>query len=225
MQTIFAIHKPKGPTSFDMVAKVRRATGIRKVGHAGTLDPLASGVLVVGVTREGTKKMHGLVKNDKEYIATIKLGQTSTTDDEEGEKTDSLKTNNQPTQEDLENALKHFEGEIKQVPPIYSAIKIKGKPAYKYAREGKDIKLEPRDALIKEIEVQEYEWPMATIRFVTGSGVYIRSLARDIGEALNTGGYLADLQRTRVGEFSLDQALTIEEFSKVWENNNKNITS
>jgi tRNA pseudouridine55 synthase len=224
MQTIYPINKPKGPTSHDMIDKIRRVTGIRKVGHAGTLDPLASGVLVVGVTREGTKKMHVLVKNEKEYIASIKLGVTSNTDDEEGKKTITLKPDqDEPNEDKVKEALQKFLGHIKQIPPIYSAIKVKGKAAYKYAREGKELKLEPRDAEIKEIELLEYTWPIVRVRFVTGSGVYIRSLARDIGQELTTGGYLTDLLRTRVGEFSLDQALTIEEFAKVWETESSTI--
>ncbi len=213
MQTIFPIIKPKGPTSHDLIYKVRKISGIKKVGHAGTLDPLASGVLVVGITREGTKQMHELVKNEKEYIAEITFGQTSTTDDEEGEKTQTMQSNQKPPElSDIESVLPKFTGMIKQIPPIYSAIKIKGKPAYKYAREGKELELQARDAEIKEIEILDYAWPILKIRFVTGSGVYIRSLARDIGEALGTGGYLSNLQRTRVGDFSLEQAMTLEQF-------------
>ena len=124
MEPIIAIHKPKGPSSHDIVDQVRKITGIRKVGHAGTLDPLASGVLVVGITRQGTKQMHDLVKKDKEYIATIKLGQTSTTDDEEGEKTDSL-NQTPPDEKSINSAIHQFIGTIMQTPPIYSAVKVK----------------------------------------------------------------------------------------------------
>jgi len=213
MQTIFPLIKPKGPTSHDIIYQVRKMTGIKKVGHAGTLDPLASGVLVVGVTRTGTKQMHELVKKEKEYIAQITFGQTSTTDDAEGEKTQVYQTNQtKPDVPDLKKVLSQFTGMIKQVPPIYSAIKVKGKPAYKYAREGKEVELPAREAEIKEIEILDYAWPIAKIRFVTGSGVYIRSLARDIGKALGVGAYLSDLQRTRVGEYSLDQAMSLEQF-------------
>lgn len=220
MQTIVSIRKPKGPTSHDIIYQIRKITGIKKVGHAGTLDPLASGVLVIGITREGTKQMHELVQKEKEYIATIKLGQTSTTDDEEGEKTQVFQSGQaQPDIAEVQEVLRQFKGMIKQVPPLYSAIKIKGKAAYKYAREGKEITLEARDAEIKEIELLDYSWPILQVRFVTGSGVYIRSLARDIGAELKTGGYLADLQRTRVGDFSIDNALTLDAFEKAWKNN------
>lgn len=215
MQTIFALQKPKGPTSHDIVDEVRRITGIKKVGHAGTLDPLASGVLVVGITREGTKAMHELVKREKEYIATIQLGQTSTTDDEEGEK---ILTENPsiPTEADIHALLPQFTGTIQQIPPLYSAVKIKGKSAYKYAREGQVLELESREVEVKEIEILSYHWPVLSIRFVTGSGVYIRSLARDIGAKLGVGGYLSDLVRTRVGEFGIDAALTLEAFQAKW---------
>ena len=218
MQIIYPIHKPKGPTSHDIVQQLRKITGIKKIGHAGTLDPLASGVLVIGITREGTKKMNDLVKSDKEYIATIKFGSTSTTDDEEGEKTNVYKSDQtKPRLVDIENILPDFTGQIKQIPPIYSAIKIKGKSAYKYARGGEEIKLEPRTVEIKEIEILDYSWPILKLRVATGSGVYIRSLARDIGEKLGVGGYLSELVRTKVGNFTLDQSLTLEEFEIIWE--------
>lgn len=218
MNTVVSIIKPKGPTSHDMIYRLRKITGIKKIGHAGTLDPLASGVLVVGITRQGTKQMHELVKNEKEYIAKIKLGQTSTTDDEEGEKQTVITSDQRlPDEKEINSVLESFKGHIKQVPPKYSAIKVQGKAAYKYAREGKDIELKERDAEIKEIEVLEYKWPMLTVRFVTGSGVYIRSLARDIGASLATGGYLADLERTRVGTFTKNEAYTLEDFEQEWQ--------
>lgn len=218
-QTIFNLHKPKGPTSFNIVAQVRKITGVKKVGHAGTLDPLASGVLVIGVTREGTKQMHTLVKEGKEYIATIKLGQTSTTDDEEGEKTivASSEEIKNVTKENVESILPKFTGDIEQIPPLYSAIKVKGKSAYKYAREGKELELAPRQVKINEIEILTYEPPVLKLRVATGSGVYIRSLARDIGEELKIGAYLADLVRTRVGDFVLEDSMTIEAFAEYWE--------
>lgn len=219
MQTIFPIIKPKGPTSHDIVDQVRKITGVRKVGHAGTLDPLASGVLVIGITREGTKQMSELVKTGKEYLAKVKLGQTSSTDDEEGEKTETFQTSQtKPDLPDIKDVLPQFIGNIKQVPPIYSAVKIKGKSAYKYARKGEELKLEPREVEIKEIEIISYEWPNVHLRIVTGSGVYIRSLARDIGESLGTGAYLAGLERIRVGQYTKDDALTLEEFDDLWNN-------
>lgn len=209
-EKIFAVYKPKGPTSHDIIDFIRRLTRIKKVGHAGTLDPLAKGVLVIAVTREGTKQLTDLIKNEKEYIADIKLGETSNTDDDEGEKT-ATEGAEPVSREDIEEVLPQFQGDIMQTPPIYSALKIKGQNAYKLARKGKKIEMEARPVVIKEIEILEYEWPMLKIRTVTGSGVYIRSLARDIGQALGVGGYLAGLERTRVGAFTKEDALTLDD--------------
>ena len=208
---MFTIYKPKGPTSHDIVDQVRRVTGIRKVGHAGTLDPLAEGVLVVAVGRGATKQIDSIVKTEKEYIAKIKFGETSTTDDEEGEKTKVATDEVEITKEQIEEGLKQFIGEIKQMPPIYSAIKVKGQTAYKMARKGKEIKLEPREVLIKEIEILDYSWPYLELRIVCGPGTYIRSLARDIGEELTVGAYLAELKRTRVGDYKIEEAIKPEE--------------
>ena len=207
IDNMFTIYKPKGPTSHDIVDQVRRVTGIRKVGHAGTLDPLAEGVLVVAVGRGATKQIDSIVKTEKEYIAKVKFGETSSTDDEEGEKTEVVKEEVQITKEQIEEVLAQFIGEIKQVPPIYSAIKVKGQTAYKMARKGKEIKLEPRDVLIKKIEILGYEWPYLDLNVTCGPGVYIRSLAKDIGVALKVGGYLAELKRTRVGDYKIEDAI------------------
>jgi len=215
MQTIFPIYKPKGPTSHDIVYTLRKITGIKKIGHAGTLDPLAEGVLVVGITREGTKQMTQLVKKEKEYIAKIKLGEFSETDDAEGKKIPGEKKE-APNLEEIKEVIKHFIGTIKQVPPQYSAVKVKGQKAYKAARKGKSLELQPREVVVKDIELLDYSWPMLDLRIETGSGVYIRSIARDLGKALGTGAYLAELKRTRVGQFTEDQALSLEEFTEVW---------
>src|SRR3989338_1427519 len=210
MKNIFPVYKPKGPTSNDIVVKIKKITGIKKVGHAGTLDPLSSGVLVIGVGREATKKLDSIVEKEKEYIAKIKLGETSSTDDEEGEK--SIKQKINKTKKQIERVTSQFVGSIKQVPPKFSAIKVSGQEAYKLARQGKALKLGPRDVEIKEIEIINYQWPYLALRVVTGPGVYIRSLARDIGEKLKTGGYLVDLERTRVGDFTKEKSMTIDEF-------------
>ncbi|MCL5795336.1 MAG: tRNA pseudouridine(55) synthase TruB [Patescibacteria group bacterium] len=212
LTNIVAIYKPKGPTSHDIIDQLRKITGIRRIGHAGTLDPLASGVLVVGISREGTKQLAHLVTNDKEYLAEIKLGENSQTDDAEGEKTKISKI--KPKLAEINKVIKQFIGEIEQVPPIYSAIKIKGKSAYKYARVKQKITLEPRKVRIDSIEIKSYDYPILKLLITTGSGVYIRSLARDIGEKLKVGGYLYSLERTRVGEFNKKDSLTIEEFKK-----------
>ena len=210
------IYKPKGPTSNDVVQEIKRATGGEKVGHAGTLDPLAEGVLVIGIGREGTKNLGVEVKKEKEYLAKIKLGETSTTDDEEGEKT--FVSDEKPDISHIKEAVNKFIGKIRQIPPIYSAIKVSGKEAYKFARQGEKPVLLERDAEIKEIEILGYEWPHLELRVVTGPGVYIRALARDIGKELEIGGYLAGLKRTRVGDFTADKALSLEEFKKRYNN-------
>jgi tRNA pseudouridine55 synthase len=205
---IFAVWKPKGPTSHDIVDKVRKISGERRVGHAGTLDPLAEGILVLGVGREATKKLQSIVKSEKEYVAEVKLGEESSTDDEEGEKT-AVKSAARPSEEAVRNALKNFVGEIEQTPPVYSAVKVRGKPAHRRVRRGEKVELEPRKVEIKSIELLEYKWPRLKIRAVTGPGVYIRALARDIGRHLGTGAYLSALERTRVGEFTKEKCKNI----------------
>jgi len=202
---LMAIYKPAGPTSHDIVDMVRRATGVRKVGHAGTLDPLARGVLVVAIGRQATKQISEIVAKEKEYIAKVKLGVTSTTDDEEGEK--EVREVSEVSRVVIEKVVEKFIGEIEQLPPIYSAVKIAGQEAYKRARRGEEVKMKLRQVEIKEIEILDYKWPYLELRVVTGPGVYIRSLARDIGEKLDMGGYLADLERTRVGDYTKEKAI------------------
>ena len=208
LKGIVAINKPKGPTSHDIIDQLRRLTGEKRIGHAGTLDPLASGVLVVAIGREFTKQIDSLMKTEKEYVALVKLGETSTTDDEEGAKVKSPKLKVQ-SQNDIADTLKKFEGEIDQIPPVYSAIKLKGKKAYELARAGKAVEMKPRSVWIKSIELLKYEWPFLAIRVTCGPGVYIRSLARDIGEKLGVGGYMAELERTRVGDFKIENAIKL----------------
>jgi tRNA pseudouridine55 synthase len=212
MNSIFAIWKPKGFTSHEIVDLVRRATGEKRVGHAGTLDPLAEGVLIIA-TGQSTKLLSSIVNKEKEYIATIKLGEWSTTDDAEGEKTpvDGLQ---QPSLETIAHILSNFVGEIDQVPPAYSAIKVAGQRAYRIARSGRTPKLKPRRVIIKELQLISYEWPFLSIKAVTGPGVYIRSLARDIGQALGTGGYLAVLERVRIGNFRKKDCIPLDSLVK-----------
>jgi tRNA pseudouridine55 synthase len=212
---IIGIIKPKRMSSHDVINIVRRKSGIKRVGHAGTLDPLASGVLVVAIGRENTKKLTGLLKKDKEYVATINLGMDSTTDDEEGEKTE-YKVKQIPSKDQIENVIKNFIGEIKQTPPLYSAVKVNGKPAYYYARKGKELRLEERTVFVYGIEILNYEYPVLLIKVSCGSGVYIRSLARSIGEKLGTGAYLADLMRTRVGDFYIEKAYEIDDLDELF---------
>lgn len=198
---IIAIDKPRGVTSHDVVNIIRKKTSIKRVGHGGTLDPLATGVLVIGIGRSATKTLDEYTLGEKEYVAEIKLGTTSTTDDEEGEKTPI--SDKIPTKSQIEEVLPFFVGKIKQTPPIYSAIKIKGKPAYKYARDKKELKMEPREVEINDIGLVTYKYPLLIIKVACKKGVYIRSLARDIGEKLGTGAYMSDLRRTKVGKFTL----------------------
>jgi len=213
---IIAIYKPVGPTSHDMIDKVRRVTREKKVGHAGTLDPLASGVLVVAIGRQSTKKLSQEVKKEKEYVASVLLGVSSSTDDEEGEKTE-YSVKKPPDRGDIERCVGRFEGIVSQQPPVYSALKIKGRPAHQRVRAGEKIELEPRSVEIKEIEILRYSWPWLELRVVTGPGVYIRSLARDIGACLKTGGYLQKLERIRVGEYTKEETFTLEELAKKYD--------
>lgn len=205
---IVAVWKPRGMTSHDAVDIVRRLSGERHVGHAGTLDPLASGVLVMGIGREATRLLSGHVAGEKEYMAQIRFGAESSTGDEEGEKT-PMPPAAIPSRKAVEDAARKFLGRIMQVPPIWSALKVRGKPAYAYARAGKDVTLAAREVDVKEVEVLRYAWPDVSLRVVTGPGVYVRALARDIGRALGTGGYLAGLERTRVGEYGKDRCVSI----------------
>ena len=200
---IVAILKPKGPTSFNIISQVKKATGIKKVGHAGTLDPLASGVLVIGIGRDSTRKLFQELEKEKEYEVLIKLGETSETDDEEGEKT-VWEVNRIPDVSEVKKSLEKFIGEIWQMPPIYSSVKRGGVRAYEDARKGRKVVLGKRQVLIKEIEILEYAFPLLRLRVLTGPGVYIRSLARELGEELKVGGYVKELIRTRVGEYRIE---------------------
>lgn len=210
---ILGVYKPAGMTSFQVIRIIRKATNTKRVGHAGTLDPQARGVLVIGVGREATKQLSTIVKGEKEYLAKIRFGAKSTTYDREGE-ISKVKFEKIPTLTEVEQALTHFKRKISQTPPLFSALKVKGTPAYKLARQGKKFALKPRKVFIKEVETVNYKWPYLTLKVTTGPGVYIRSLANDLGEKLGTGGYLAELERTRVGDFTKGQALPLEHFTK-----------
>lgn len=212
MDNIVGIIKPKGITSHDVIDRIRRITGIKKVGHAGTLDPLATGVLVVAIGREGTKKINTYVKKEKEYVAEISLDALSSTGDEEGEKTSV--EGKEPTCEAIQTVVNSCVGIIDLVPPVYSAIKVNGVRAYKHARKNTHITLEARPSLIKNIEVISYAWPHLSIRVVTGPGVYIRSLAEYIGKQLGVGGYLTNLERTRVGDYTIENSESLKTFSQ-----------
>lgn len=210
MEGIFAVNKPVGITSHDVIYQLRRKTGIKRIGHGGTLDPLASGVLVVAIGRENTKQLDMVVKSEKEYVTEVLLGQISTTDDSEGEKT-VINEKLKPNLNEIKDVVKGFIGVIKQTPPIYSAIKVGGKVAYKQARKGEALELAPREVEVKDIEILEYKYPILKLKITCGKGVYIRSIARDLGEKLQTGGYMKSLVRTRVGKFTIEKAVKLED--------------
>ena len=216
MQGILLIDKPRGWTSFDVVNYVRKMVAVAegkkpknvKVGHTGTLDPLATGLLVLLVGKEYTRRATELSKHDKTYEVVMKLGQTSSTGDEEGEK--SFTSNQIPTQDKIEAAARRFVGDIMQTPPIYSAIKVNGQRAYDLARQGKSVELKPRPATIYSLAITNYSYPLVHFTVSVSSGTYIRSLVEDIGAQLGTGAYMADLRRTVVGEYSLSAAQAID---------------
>ncbi|MBO5921351.1 MAG: tRNA pseudouridine(55) synthase TruB [Bacteroidaceae bacterium] len=211
---IIPVYKPYTWTSFQIVNKVRyhlsKKYGIKrfKVGHAGTLDPLATGVLLL-CTGKATKRIEELQKHTKEYEAEITLGATTPSYDME-HPVDATFPYEHITREMVEDTLKQFIGDIAQRPPLFSACKVDGKRAYDLARKGSDMQLEPKQIRIDNIELLEYELPKIRIRVTCGKGTYIRSLARDIGEALESGAYLSELTRTRVGEFKLTDCIKIE---------------
>lgn len=212
---LLLIDKPKGLTSHDIVDVVRRVTGERRVGHAGTLDPNATGLLIVGVGREETKKLGNLTKSTrKTYEAEIFLGEERDTDDVEGQVIKSNKTI-QSEKGEIKRVIKEFTGELKQVPPTYSAVKTKGRKAYQSARKGEKVALKPRTVEVYSIKVVDYSYPILKIVCEVSSGTYIRSLARDIGRRLGTYGYLRNLRRTKVGKFSVDKALNLQQLQQL----------
>jgi tRNA pseudouridine55 synthase len=212
-ETIY-IDKPLGWSSFDVCKRLRgvmlHRMGIKKikVGHAGTLDPLATGVMIV-VTGRSTKLIEQLQTGVKEYVATIALGATTPSYDLETE-IDAHYPVDHITREMVEQTLKQFTGRIEQVPPAFSACKIDGRRAYKMARKGHDVELKPKVLVIDAIELLQFEQSSITIRVVCSKGTYIRALARDIGQALGSGGHLTALRRTRVGDISVDQCQSID---------------
>jgi len=213
------VDKPGGMTSHDVVAKVRRLAGTRKVGHAGTLDPMATGVLVVGVEK-ATRLLGYLTLTEKEYAATIRLGQSTSTDDAEGELTGTAPTAN-VTEEVVTKAVAGLTGEILQVPPKVSAIKVGGQRAYKLTRAGAAPELQARPVTVYEFTVTDIRHDKdlldldATVR--CSSGTYIRALARDLGEVLGAGGHLTALRRTRVGGYRVEDARTLDQLAERFE--------
>jgi len=206
---LILINKPLDWTSFDVVRKIRALIRIKKVGHAGTLDPLATGLLIV-CTGKFTKRINEYMAREKEYTGTFTVGAITPTFDLESEP-DHLKPYHHLSETQIKNTTKQFTGEIMQVPPIHSAIKVGGKPVYKLARKGQEVQLEPRKLFIREFEITKIELPLIHFRVVCSTGTYIRSLAHDFGQALGTGAYLSNLCRTRIGNFELKDSMTIEE--------------
>lgn len=229
------VNKPCGMTSHDVVAIARRMLKIKKIGHAGTLDPMATGLLILGVGK-ATKKLGNILGLPKTYTAEITLGATSTTDDKEGElepfttpatagvdDVDSRLGGNgssfqvplvTPTLLDIQTCLNKFIGKQQQIPPQFSAIKINGQRAYKKARRGEAVELKPRTITIYDIKLISYQYPLINIETSVSSGTYIRSLARDIGQTLKTGAFLSKLERTSIGEFKLADAVKLEEINE-----------
>lgn len=209
---VLLINKPIEWTSFGVVSKIRNLIRIKKVGHAGTLDPLATGLLIL-CTGKFTKRINEYMAREKEYTGTFTLGSTTPTYDLESEPV-NFKEITSVSNEKIQRAAKNFIGEIMQVPPAHSAIKVNGKRVYELARQGMDVKLEPRKVTISEFEITKIELPVVHFRVVCSTGTYIRSLANDFGEALGCGAYMSSLCRTRIGEFKLEDAMSIEEFAE-----------
>ena len=205
--SVFLIDKPVGPTSFKMVQLVKRALNMKKVGHAGTLDPFASGLLIICVGRAATRQIPLLMDGEKEYTATLKLGVETDSQDLTGNVT-ALHEVAGLDRDGIDACLKSFVGEQLQQPPAFSALKYKGKPLYYYARKGIKVVKEPRLIFIRQIEALSWENDLLQIRVVCGKGTYIRTLAADIGTALGCGAHLVELRRLRSGSFSVDNALS-----------------
>ena len=207
------IYKPKGLTSHDVVARLRKITKVRQIGHTGTLDPFATGVLPICIGK--ATRLIEYLDDDKEYLATVQFGKNTATYDLEGEITATF--DKKVTEEDVKNALKDFEGEISQIPPIYSAIKVNGKKLYDYARQGQDIEIKPRKVTISKIELKEFDKTSqsAKITVACSKGTYIRYIAYDLGAKLGCGGYLTALERTQAGKFQVNTAIKLEDLTEV----------
>ena len=219
---VLLINKPLNWTSFDVVRKVRNLVKIKKVGHAGTLDPLATGLLII-CTGKFTKRINEFMAREKEYTGSFTLGATTPTYDLESEPA-NFKPFDHLTEDEIKKATSQFTGEIKQVPPAHSAIKQQGKRVYELARQGKEVVLEPRKLLISEFEITDIALPVVSFRVVCSTGTYIRSLAHDFGQALGCGAYLSSLCRTRIGEFKNEDAMSMEEFEKTIDKNKTSAT-
>jgi tRNA pseudouridine55 synthase len=207
---VILMDKPLKWTSFDVVNKVRWAGKYKKVGHAGTLDPLATGLLIL-CTGKMTKQIDTFQAQEKEYTGTLMLGKTTPSVDLETE-IDAEYPTEHITQEAISQAVKQLSGVIEQIPPAHSAIRINGKRAYESARKGEEVIIKPRQVEVKEFEFDATNFPEISFRIVCSKGTYIRSLVRDLGKLLDSGAYMSSLRRTRIGEFKIENSLTIEQF-------------
>ena len=207
------IYKPKGMTSHDVVAILRRITQVKQIGHAGTLDPFAEGVLPIGVGK--ATRLIEYLDDDKAYIGTIKLGKSTTTYDSEGEVTNS--SDKKVSVDEINSVLSQFKGRITQYPPIYSAIKINGKKLYEYARKGETVEVQPREVLIYKLDILKYNSVTKELEIYVecSKGTYIRSLANDIGETLGTYGYLSTLTRVKAGDFEIKESVKLEDLQSI----------
>ena len=207
------VYKPQGKTSHDVVAVLRRSTKIKQIGHTGTLDPFAEGVLPICIGK--ATRLIEYLDDDKAYIGTVQFGKSTTTYDIEGEVVNF--SEKRVTKEDIEKALTQFRGEIKQLPPIYSAIKVNGKKLYEYARKGEEVKIEPRVVNIFRLDVVnfDYENQTAELLIECSKGTYIRSIANDLGEVLSSFGHLIKLVRIKAGKFNLSEAIKLSDFENV----------
>ncbi len=214
MTGVVCINKPIGKSSHFAVAVIRRITKIKKVGHTGTLDPLATGVLPVCIGREATKLSQLIMDSDKEYRAVLKLGISTTTQDSEGEILSQKEVN--VTNEQIEKAVESFVGEISQIPPMYSAIKIDGKKLYELARKGVEVERKPRIVTINYINILNINGDEVEMVIGCTKGTYIRTLCNDIGDSLGCGGFMKSLVRTKCGGFSIENSITLEEFEELY---------
>ncbi len=205
---LWLVDKPVGVSSFAMVSRLRKVTGIRKVGHTGTLDPLASGLMILLAGKAWTKRADEFIKKDKVYEVELRLGEASTTGDSEG--SISQVSDARPSSADVRKTLASFVGTIEQIPPVYSAIKVDGVRAYKLARQGKMPELKAREVKIYSIDEVIYDYPIIKFTTKVSSGTYIRSLVEDIGRALATGAYMTALKRTQIGEYRIEQATQLD---------------
>lgn len=209
MEGFLLIDKPEGITSFGVIARLRRVTGVRRIGHAGTLDPFATGLLVVGVGRSCTKRLGEVVGKEKVYEAVAVLGATSDTQDKTGA-IEPVLTAGTPTEDDVRTAMARFNGTIAQIPPMYSAKKVAGKKLYELARKGEEIERRPVDVTIHELTLTDYAHPRLAFRVRCSAGTYVRTLAHDIGATLGTGAYLESLRRTAIGDFLVENAAKLD---------------